>query len=104
MQCRFANVGLQQLVVGVVVHNLRPEMPARLAPAGRAFLEQLWHPDPSRRPCFVDIIQALRPRAASRASSHGAHGGGGGGGGSAGGASVDDSGGGVFDDEVVPRP
>jgi len=56
----YADMNLNQIVVGVVARNLRPQLPVNVSTRGHLFLRRLWHQDPIRRPSFVEIVAALQ--------------------------------------------
>lgn len=52
--------GLTTTMIAVqVVGGLRPELPACLPPPACAFLQRLWHADPSQRPPMTEVLATL---------------------------------------------
>jgi hypothetical protein len=43
----------------ICIRHVRPEIPADCEPSLRALMESCWHPDPSKRPSFKEIIERL---------------------------------------------
>lgn len=48
-----------QAAFGVAKNNLRPVIPPHLSRPMKALLTRCWHPNPTNRPTFEDILQAL---------------------------------------------
>ncbi|CAA7410771.1 unnamed protein product [Spirodela intermedia] len=56
----YENLTPLQAAVGVVQKGLRPSIPESTHPRLAALLERCWHQDPSERPEFSEILDALR--------------------------------------------
>jgi serine/threonine protein kinase len=48
-----------QAAFGVAKNNLRPTIPSHMSPTMKALLTRCWHPNPTHRPTFKDILLLL---------------------------------------------
>ncbi|KAF3791139.1 putative serine/threonine-protein kinase [Nymphaea thermarum] len=56
----YADMHCASIIGGIVNNSLRPQVPSWCDPEWRSLMERCWSSEPSERPSFAEISQALR--------------------------------------------
>ncbi|KAM7268045.1 hypothetical protein ACFE04_010211 [Oxalis oulophora] len=56
----YANMRSEEIIAGIIMGSLRPEIPTWCDPAWGSLMERCWSSDPNSRPSFTEIAKELR--------------------------------------------